>query len=106
MWNNLVKILYYPNIDAEDKKMASMLLNQLNTASGAHFLRDEIDIFVENMVSKHSDILTYKEDKLKKLMKEKEDFKKNFVIRYREDKIFYEKKIKQFDFEINKLKKY
>lgn len=106
MWNELVKIKQYPNISIEDKNMASMLLNQLQTASGAHFLRKEIDIFVDNMVSKHSDILTYKEDKLKKLMKEKEDFVKNFVIRYREDKIFYEKKIKQFDFEIKKLKKY
>lgn len=104
MWNELVKILYYPNIDAEDKKMASMLLNQLNTASGAHFLRKEIEIFVENMVSKHSDILTYKENKLKKLIEEKEDFEKNFLIRGREDKIFYDKKIKQLDFEINKLK--
>lgn len=104
MWNKLVRILYYPNIDAKDKKMASMLLNQLNTASGKHFLRDEIEIFIENMVSKYSDILTYKEDKLKKLMKEKEDFKKNFVIKCREDKIYYEKKMKQLDYEINKLK--
>ena len=56
------------------------------------------------MVSKHSDILTYKEEKLKKLIEEKEDFKKNFVITGRESKIFYDKKIKQFDFEINKLK--
>lgn len=104
MWNELVKIKQYPNIDAEDKKMASMLLNQLNTASGAYFCRKEIEIFIDNMVSKHSDILTYKEDKLKKLMKEKEDFKKTFVIRYRQDKIFYEKKMKQLDYEINKLK--
>ena len=56
------------------------------------------------MVSKHSDILTYKEDKLKKLMKEKEDFKKTFVIRHRQDKIYYNKKMKQLDYEINKLK--
>lgn len=99
MWNELVKILYYPNIDAEDKKMASMLLSQLNTASDAYFLRKEIEIFVENMVSKHSDILIYKENKLKKLIEEKEDFKKNFVIKGREDKIFYEKKIKKKDYE-------
>lgn len=104
MWNELVKIKQYPNISVEDKNMASLLLNHLNTASGAHFLRKEIEIFVENMVSKHSDILTYKEEKLKKLIEEKEDFKKNFVIKYREHKIFYDKKIKQFDFEINKLK--
>ena len=104
MWNELVKIMQYPNVSVEDKNMASMLLNQLNTASGAYFLRDEIEIFVDNMVSKHSDILTYKEDKLKNLIEEKEDFKKNFIIRCREDKIFYDKKIKQFDFELNKLK--
>lgn len=104
MWNELVKIKQYPNISVEDKNMASLLLNHLNTASGAHFLRKEIEIFVENMVSKHSDILTYKEEKLKKLIEEKEDFKKNFVITGRESKIFYDKKIKQFDFEINKLK--
>lgn len=104
MWNNLVKILYYPNIDAEDKKMASMLLNQLNTASGKHFLRKEIEIFVDNMVAKHSDILTYKDDKLKKLMKEKEDFEKNFVVKCREDFIFRNKKMKEFEHEIKKLK--
>ena len=106
MWNELVKIKQYPNISIEDKNIASMLLNQLNTASGAYFLRKEIEIFVDNMVSKHSDILTYENDKLKKLEKEKENFKKNFVIKYREDKIFYEKKMKQLDYEINKLKKY
>lgn len=105
MWNKLIKILYYPNISNEDKNMASMLLNQLNTASGAYFMRDEIEIFVDNMVSKHSDILTYKEDKLKKLMKEKEDFEKNFVVRCREDFLHREKKIKQFNEEIRKLKK-
>ena len=106
MWNELVKIYQYPNISVEDKNMARMLLDQLKTASGAYFCRKEIEIFIDNMVSKHSDILTYEEDKLKKLEKEKEDFKKNFVIRYREDKIFYEKKMKQLDYEINKLKKY
>ena len=104
MWNELVKINQYPNISDEDKNKVSLLLNHLNTASGAHFLRKEIEIFVDKMVSKHSDILTYKEEKLKKLIEEKEDLKKNFVIRGREDKIFYDKKIKQFDFEINKLK--
>ena len=104
MWNELVKIKQYPNIDAEDKDIASYYLSCLNTASGAYFLRKKIEIFIDNMVSKHSDILTYKEDKLKKLMKEKEDFKKNFVIKCREDKIYYEKKMKQLDYEINKLK--
>lgn len=104
MWNELVKIIQYPNIDAEDKKMASMLLNQLNTASGAYFMRKEIENFVDNMVSKHSDILTYKEDKLKKLMKEKEDFEKNFEVRCREDFLYRRKKIIQFENEINKLK--
>jgi predicted HicB family RNase H-like nuclease len=104
MWNELVKIIQYPNIDAEDKKMASMLLNQLKTASGACFLRKEIDIFVDNMVSKHSDILTYKEDKLNKLIKEKEDLEKNFVPRCREESIHFKKEIKRLDYEINKLK--
>lgn len=104
MWNKLVKILYYPNIDAEDKKMAQMFLNQLNTASGKYFLRKEIETFIENVVSKHSDILTYKEDELKKLMKEKEDFEKNFVVKRREDFIFREKKIKEFEYKIKKLK--
>ena len=84
--------------------MVSLLLNHLNTASGAHFLRKEIEIFVDNMVSKHSDILTYKEEKLKKLIEEKEDFKKNFVITGRESKIFYDKKMKQLNYELSKLK--
>lgn len=104
MWNELVKIKQYPNIDAEDKKKASMLLNQLNTASGAYFMREEIEIFIDNMVSKHSDILTYKEDKLKKLIKEKEDLEKNFVPRCREESIHFKKEIKRLDYEINKLK--
>lgn len=103
MWNELVKIYQYPNISVEDKNMASILLNQLNTASGKYFLRKEIEIFVENMVSKYSDILTYKVDKKKELMKEKEDLEKNFVIRYREDKIFYEKRMKQLNYELSKL---
>jgi hypothetical protein len=60
MWNELVKIIQYPDISLEDKNKASILLNQLNTASGAYFMRDEIENFVENMVSKHTDILTYK----------------------------------------------
>lgn len=106
MWNELVKIIQYPNIDAEDKKMASMLLNQLNTASGAYFMRKEIENFVDNMVSKHSDILTYKEDKLKKLIEEKEDFEKNFVVKCREDFNFRRKQIMKFEEEIKKLKNY
>lgn len=104
MWNELVKIKQYPNISIEDKNIASHYLNGLNTASGAYFLRKEIEIFINNMVSKHSDILTYKEDKLKNLMKEKEDFEKNFEVRCREDFIFRKKKIIQFENEINKLK--
>jgi hypothetical protein len=60
MWNELVKIIQYPDISLEDKNKASILLDQLNTASGAYFMRDEIENFVENMVSKHTDILTYK----------------------------------------------
>lgn len=103
MWNELVKIYQYPNISVEDKNMARLLLDQLKTASGTHFLRKEIEIFVENMLSKHSDILTYKVDKKKELMKEKEDFEKNFVIKYREDKIFYEKRMKQLNYELSKL---
>lgn len=103
MWNELVKIYQYPNISVEDKNIARLLLDQLKTASGKYFLRKEIEIFVENMVSKHSDILTYKVDKKKELMKEKEDLEKNFVIRYREDKIFYEKRMKQLNYELSKL---
>jgi hypothetical protein len=104
MWNELVKIKQYPNISIEDKNIASMLLNQLNTASGKYFCREEIEIFIEKMVFKHSDILTYKEDKLKKLIEEKEDFEKNFVPRCREDFDFRRKKLNQFIDEINKLK--
>lgn len=103
MWNELVKIKQYPNISIEDKDIASYYLSCLNTASGKYFLSKEIELFIENMVSKHSDILTYKEDKKKELMKEKEDLEKNFVIRYREDKIFYEKKMKQLNYELSKL---
>lgn len=103
MWNELVKIYQYPNISVEDKNIARLLLDQLKTASGEYFLRKEIEIFIENMVSKYSDILTYKVDKKKELMKEKEDLEKNFVIRYREDKIFYEKKMKQLNYELSKL---
>ena len=104
MWNELVKIKQYPNISIEDKDIASHYLNQLNTASGAYFCRKEIEIFIDNMVSKHSDILTYKEDKLKILIKEKEDFEKNFVPICREDFNFRRKKLNQFIDEINKLK--
>lgn len=103
MWNELVKIYQYPNISVEDKNIARLLLDQLKTASGEYFLRKEIEIFIENMVSKYSDILTYKVDKKKELMKEKEDLEKNFVIRYREDKIFYEKRMKQLNYELSKL---
>lgn len=58
MYNELVMIIKYDKVSQEDKDHARLLLNQLNTASGAYFLKKEITYFLEDMVEKYGIIPT------------------------------------------------
>ena len=53
MWNKLIKVIKNENIDQKDKEKAKMLLNYLNTASGPHLMRKEIQYFLEEMENKY-----------------------------------------------------
>jgi hypothetical protein len=53
MWNELIKVIKYENIDQNDKVKAEMLLNSLNTAAGATLMRKEIQCFLEEMENKY-----------------------------------------------------
>lgn len=53
MWNKLIKVIKNGNIDQNDKKKAEMLLSYLNTASGTHLMRKEIQYFLEEMKNKY-----------------------------------------------------
>lgn len=56
MWNELVMIINYDKVEKEDKDYASLLLKQLNTASGSYFLKKEIKYFLDNMADKYGNI--------------------------------------------------
>lgn len=53
MWNKLIKVIKNENIDQKDKEKAKMLLSYLNTASGPHLMRKEIQYFLEEMENKY-----------------------------------------------------
>lgn len=53
MYNELVRIIKNDKISKEDKNKAKMLLNQLTTASGAYFLKKEIQYFIEEIDEKY-----------------------------------------------------
>lgn len=53
MWNELIKVIKNENIDQNDKEKANMFLSQLNTSAGSHFMRKEIQSFLEEMENKY-----------------------------------------------------
>ena len=53
MWNELIKVIKNENIDQNDKEKAKMLLSSLNTAAGSHFMKKEIQCFLEEMENKY-----------------------------------------------------
>ena len=56
MWNELIKVIKNENIDQNDKEKAKMLLSSLNTAAGSHFMKKEIQCFLEEMENKYEQI--------------------------------------------------
>ena len=53
MYNELVLVIKNDKVDEVDRKLAKLLLSQLNTASGRHLMRKEITYFLEDMVEKY-----------------------------------------------------
>ena len=78
MWNELVLVIKYDKVEEEDRTLAKLLLSQLNTASGSHFMRKEITYFLEDMVEKYGDIHKQTlEQELADLKSDYEEYKKN-----------------------------
>jgi hypothetical protein len=49
-------VIKYDKVSQEDIDHARLLLNQLNTAGGAYFLKKEITYFLEDMYEKYGNI--------------------------------------------------
>ena len=109
MWNELVRVIKYDKVSQEDKDHARLLLNQLNTASGAYFLKKEITYFLEDMVEKYGTIPTKVtlEQQLKDLIAEMEKFKAYWANRpkCREEVIMISKRMHEYSIDIEKLQK-
>lgn len=60
MYNELVRVINYDNVDEEDENHARLLLSQLKTAGGIHLMRKEITYFLEDMVEKYGDAILTK----------------------------------------------
>ena len=109
MWNELVMVIKYDKVSQEDKDHARLLLNQLNTASGAYFLKKEITYFLEDMVEKYGTIPTKVtlEKQLKDLIAEMEKFKEYWANRpkCREEVIMISNRMHEYFIDIEKLKK-
>ena len=108
MYNELVLVIKYDKVDEVDRKHARLLLSQLNTASGSHFMRKEITYFIEDMVEKYGDIPTKLtlEKQVNDLVVEMEEFKAYWANRprCREDNIMISNRMHQYDVELNRLK--
>lgn len=109
MWNELVMVIKYDKVSQEDKEYARLLLNQLNTASGAYFLKKEITYFLEDMVEKYGTIptkLTLKKQ-LKDLIAEMEQFKAYWAnrLKCREEVIMVSNRMHEYSQEIIRLTK-
>lgn len=109
MWNELVMVIKYDKVSQEDKEYARLLLNHLNTASGAYFLKKEITYFLEDMVEKYGTIptkLTLKKQ-LKDLIAEMEQFKAYWAnrLKCREEVIMISNRMHEYSQEIIRLTK-
>ena len=109
MWNKLVMVIKYDKVSQEDKDHARLLLNQLNTASGSYFMRKEITNFFEDMVDKYGTIPTKftLEKQLKDLIAEMYEFKEYWEkkLKCREEHIIVSKRMKQYQTDIDSLRK-
>ena len=109
MWNELVLVIKYDRVEEEDRQHARLLLSQLNTASGSHFMRKEITRFLEDMVEKYGTIPTKLnlEKQLNDLITEMEEFKAYWANRpkVREDIIMISNRMHQYSVEVNRLEK-
>lgn len=108
MWNKLVMVIKYDKVSQEDKDHARLLLNQLNTASGAYFLKKEITYFLEDMVEKYGTIPTKVtlEQELADVLAEQEEFKAQWrdKPKLRDDIIMISNRLHQFFLQIKSLK--
>lgn len=109
MWNELVLVIKYDRVEEEDRQHARLLLSQLNTAIGSHFMRKEITYFLEDMVEKYGTIPTKLtlEKQLNDLIAEMEEFKAYWANRPkgREDIIMISNRMRQYSVELNRLEK-
>ena len=109
MWNELVKVIKYDKVSQEDKDHARLLLNQLNTAGGSYFMREEITNFLENIVDKYGTIPTKVtlEKQLKDLIAEMEEFKVYWAnkIKGREQTIMISNRMHEYSTQIIALQK-
>lgn len=109
MWNKLVLVIKYDKVEEEDRQHARLLLSQLNTASGSHFMRKEITYFLEDMVEKYGAIPTKLtlEKQLNDLIAEMEEFKAYWANRPkgRETIIMISNRMHQYSVELNRLEK-
>jgi C-terminal processing protease CtpA/Prc len=109
MWNELVRVIKYDKVSQEDKDHARLLLNQLNTASGAYFLKKDITYFLEDMVNKYGTIPTKVtlEKQLKDLIAEMEEFKAYWANKpkLRDDIIMVSNRMHEYSAQIIALKK-
>ena len=107
MYNALVMVIKYDKVSQEDKDHARLLLGQLNTASGAYFLKKEITYFLEDMVEKYGTIPTKVtlEKQLKDLIAEQEEFKAYWANKpkLRDDIIMVSNRLHQYYLEIKSL---
>ena len=107
MWNELVLVIKYDKVEEEDRQHAKLLLSQLNTTGGSHFMRKEITYFLEDMVEKYGTIPTKLtlEKQLNDLIAEMEEFKAYWANRPkdREVIIMISNRMHQYSVELNRL---
>lgn len=56
MENELIMVIKYDKVSAEDRHHAELLLGDLRTAGGIHLIRKELTYFLENMYEKYGNI--------------------------------------------------
>lgn len=56
MENELIMVINYDKVSAEDRHHAELLLGDLRTAGGIHLIRKELTYFLEDMYEKYGNI--------------------------------------------------
>ena len=107
MWNELIKVIKYENIDQNDKVKAEMLLNSLNTAAGATLMRKEIQCFLEEMENKYDFPKKVSlENELNNLISEMQEFQSYWENKpkSRNETIMVSNRMNKYITDINKIK--